>query len=690
MGHQASASDWLAAERVLDQLMDLDPAARSEALGQLTEPGLVRECVIELLAAMERPGLLDHAGPALAAGMVEAAAPDLAGQVIDRYRMESLIGCGGMSAVYRASRIDGAFDEAVAIKLLNPALLSTRWSEQFQREVRFLASLRHPNIASLLDAGVSPDGTPWMVTELIDGVPIDQWCGPSVPVRQRVALIRDLCRAVAFAQANLIVHRDIKPDNVLVTPEGRVVLLDFGIARALNAAGGDDQVTQPTRVFTPQYAAPEQLTGEPVTTATDVFAIGALLFRLLTGQAPFDASLSRAGGTVIAAPSRQLASDSSLSPSAHRQLRQLLRGDLDNIVQKAMAPEPGLRYANAEQLGDDLEAWLAFRAVRARRPSLPGRLRLFWLRRTALAGTLLALILVALAGASATLWQAAEARAQARAAMAASDRAMVVSEFLISLFEASDPDLYGNRPPDARTLLDAGLNRMRSEFRDQPETRLDLMLVLAQIYGKLGENELAESLIDDSAALEHGSRLQQARAWIIQSIVNFDRGEAESAVIAAGAGLDLLDADAPLALQLGLGLTEARALNRAGRRHQAVAAARRQLELLEASALDEPNLRLAILAELIGFLTMANRATEALVYAEEANRMIAAGVGIPTTILTALTNHSHALSDLGRLSESTAQQRQALAVVENAYPRGHRLHAGMKAAWGRACSCWAR
>ena len=677
MGNPASTSDWQAAEVILDQLLDLEADQRRQAAERLTQPGSVRACVLAMLAALERPGLLDQAEISIGAEHLPVTLPDLSGQVVDRYRLEALIGRGGMSAVYRARRIDGAFDEAVAIKLLNPALLSTRWGEQFQREVRFLAGLRHPNIASLLDAGVMPDGTPWMATEFIEGQSIDRYCDTGVSLRQRVALVRDLCRAVGFAQANLIVHRDIKPDNVLVTAQGRVVLLDFGIARALDAGAEPEHMTRLTRVFTPQYAAPEQLAGEPITTATDVFAIGALLFRLLTGRAPFAATFDRRAHGHTGPPSREIGGNDRLSAGEQRQLSQAMRGDLDNVVQKAMAPEPSERYANAAQLGEDLDAWLAFRSVRARRPSVLGRLRLFCRRRTALASSLAALVVVTLVGLYATLWQAGEARAQAHAALAASDRAVAVSEFLISLFEGSDPDLHGNRPPDAKALLDAGLERVSSEFAHHPETRVELMLALAHIYRKLGEIDQADSLLSLSQAEQAGDALQRARAWMIRSFLHYDRGEPEPAITAARQAQSLLASDAPLALRLELGLTEARSLSRAGKRDEAVELAQAQLSLLESSANSEPTLRLAILAELIGFLTVAGRPTEALAPGEEASQLIAAGIGIPTTVLTALANHSHALQDLGRLSESVALQRQALAVVEQAYPAGHRRRAGL-------------
>ncbi|MGY6555729.1 MAG: protein kinase domain-containing protein [Wenzhouxiangella sp.] len=675
MGTPATAADWQAAEAVLDQLLDLEEDERRRAAEQLTQPGTVRACVLAMLAALERPGLLDRAEISLGVEGLPATLPDLSGQVVDRYRLEALVGRGGMSAVYRARRIDGAFDAAVAIKLLNPALLSTRWGEQFQREVRFLAGLRHPNIASLLDAGVMPDGTPWMVTEFIEGQPIDRYCDAGLSLRQRVSLVRDLCRAVAFAQANLIVHRDIKPDNVLVTAEARVVLLDFGIARALDAGADPDRLTHLTRVFTPQYAAPEQLSGEPVTTATDVFAIGALLFRLLTGRTPFDASVHRRTTELSGPPSRELGSNTLLSSSERRQLQLTIRGDLDNVVQKALAPEPSERYANAEQLADDLDAWLAYRSVRARRPSTWGRLRLFYRRRTALASSLSALFLVTLVGLFATFWQASEARNQAQAALAASDRATAVSEFLVSLFEGSDPDLYGNRPPDARTLLDAGLQRVQSELDLDPETRVELMLTMAHIYRKLSEPDQAEKLLELSQAESLGNAQQRARFWIIRSSIHFERGQSGPAIEAARQAGNFLGPEAPLNMRAGRMSAEARALNSAGRLDEALALTKAQLDLLDASGVEALPLRLDILSELIGYLARDGQLELADQFGQEALQLIESGVGRPTTVLSALSSYSIALNAMGRLAEAAALQRRAIEVVEQAYPAGNLRHA---------------
>ena len=466
---------WRQADSILDQLLDLDESQRRDELKRLTSPGPLRDQVERLLMAMDQSGILDQTHFTEMEAATDSALPDLSGRTFGAYTLESLIGRGGMSAVYLARRVDGAYDSPVALKVLNAGLLATGWHERFRLEVRFLASLRHPHIASLLDAGVADDGTPWLVTEFVDGEQIDHYCRHrALSLRDRVALMNDLCETVAFAQRNLVVHRDIKPENVLVNKQGRVVLLDFGIARALDSEAGTRLGGQSTRAFTPQYAAPEQLEGKPVTTATDVFSMGVVLYRLLTGSAPFDATGQTDIRRTTVRPSRQVATLDGMDAGERKRRVQTLKGDLDNIIMKAMADEPEQRYANAEQLANDLQAWLAHRPVSARKPSTIYRLGLFVRRRRALSASLATLVLVAVAGVTATLWQAQQARLEAAAAIASQARTDAVSEFMMSLFESADPDVSGLDDPPASELLDRGAMRIDQAFSNQPELQADL------------------------------------------------------------------------------------------------------------------------------------------------------------------------------------------------------------------------
>ncbi|MCC5866721.1 MAG: protein kinase [Wenzhouxiangella sp.] len=518
---------WRQADAILDQLLDLHESERSERLAQLAPPGVLRQRVEQLLKALDQPGILDRQHFTGLDALADTPLPDLSGRTFGAYSLESLIGRGGMSAVYLAHRVDGAYDAPVALKLLNPGLLATDWHQRFRREAGFLASLRHPHIASLLDAGVADDGTPWLVTEFVDGEPIDHYSRRrKLGLRARVALIRDLCEAVAFAQRNLVVHRDIKPENVLVTEQGRVVLLDFGIARALDPDAGTQANNQSTRAFTPEYAAPEQLAGQAVTTATDVFSLGVVLYRLLTDEAPFVpcGSTERRRSTVR--PSRQVATADGLDAGERRRRVQVLKGDLDNVVMKALADEPERRYQNAEQLRSDLAAWLAFRPVSARAPSTAYRLALFFRRRTALAVSLLALALVATSGLAATLWQAREARLQAEVARS-------VSDYLVTVFTTSDPTQDEAEDPPASELLRRGSVQALDKLGSEPAVAAELLRVIGSIQRKLGFFEDAEISLE--AALERmpnraSNALSRAEAMMAYAMLAHDTGHYELSV----------------------------------------------------------------------------------------------------------------------------------------------------------------
>lgn len=528
---------WRQADQVLDQLLDLEPSVRLGELERLTEPGPLRERVLYLLEALDQPGLLDRQQFSGIEAPPINPPPDLSGRDFGVYHLDSLIGRGGMSAVYKALRSDGAFDEPVALKLLNAGLLATDWQTRFQSEVRFLASLRHPHIASLFDAGVAEDGTPWLVTELVDGVPIDEYCcRHKLAVRERVVLVRDLCAAVAFAQKNLIVHRDIKPDNVLVTDDGRVVLLDFGIARALDADPAGSVSRTMTRAFTPQFAAPEQLTGKPVTTATDVFGLGMLLYKVLTGEMPFSTSETHRGTRSTLRPSKCVLRATDQSTAERRRRGRVLSGDLDNIVLKALEERPERRYANAESMQSDLGAWLEYKPVMARAPSIGVRLLLFVRRRTALASALVGLVLVGAIGVGTTLWQAQEARNKAELANS-------VSDYLVTVFTVSDPTSGDAEDPHASDLLRRGSRQaLQGEIAD-PAVAAELLRIIGSIQRKLGFFDDARlSLEAAENRLPRRRSTGRIRAEILMEagMLDHDTGQFDQAVDRFATGLELL------------------------------------------------------------------------------------------------------------------------------------------------------
>ena len=309
-------------------------------------------------------------------GPAAACVPDpLVGTVVGHWRVLRLLGRGGMGSVYLAERADGQYRMHVALKLISPDSVTGQGVERFRTERQVLANLQHPNIARLLDGGRAPDGRPYLVMDLVEGVPITEWIRTRSPsLEAKLRLFCTVCEAVQHAHAARVVHRDLKPANILVSSAGQVKLIDFGIAKLLehDPAG---PITTPTReggrVLTPEYAAPEQLDGEPISPATDVYALGVVLHELLTGRHPAEASGRRVLGWMKAADDTEPPLMSRAVP--HGRLRSLLRGDLDTVVARALKKGPTERYPSAGDLGEDLGRILAHRPIQARPPRLAYR-----------------------------------------------------------------------------------------------------------------------------------------------------------------------------------------------------------------------------------------------------------------------------------------------------------------------------
>ena len=428
---------WARLSPLLDELLDLDPAPRRERLAALRaqDASLADELAAVLAAQtqIERGAFLEGAA-------VPAPVPvTLAGRRIGAYTLERELGAGGMGSVWLGRRHDGRYDGQVAIKLPNLALLHRGGAERFAREGSVLGRLSHPNIARLLDAGVA-DNQPYLVLEYVDGEPIDRWCDrEALGVRARLRLFLAVLDAVEHAHANLVLHRDLKPSNILVDRAGHVKLLDFGIAKLLADTSGGAEASELTldagRAFTPEYAAPEQVRGEPVTTATDVYALGVLLYVLLGGRhptaLPTAAPLERLRATLDTEPAtlsdvaqRTAANTAAARATTAVRLARELRGDLDNIVAKALKKPVAERYPTAAALADDLRRYLDHQPVRARPDSLGYRTAKFVRRYRLAVGAASATLLALLAGVAGTSWQAWEAQRQrdiARAERAAAD-----------------------------------------------------------------------------------------------------------------------------------------------------------------------------------------------------------------------------------------------------------------------------
>ncbi len=501
----ADRSGWSLIEPILDQVLDLPTTDRAAYLARACAGDQVlRDRIEQMLAAGEDPdsplerSVAELAGPLLAEFNEFAPPPIPLGELIGPWKVTAELGQGGMGAVYKAERADGQFAQTAALKVVrrggehDPLLI-----RRFLEERRILATLTHPHIARLLDGGVTPHGLPYFAMEFVAGRPLDQYCTDlALDIPARLALMEQVLGAVAYAHRNLLVHRDLKPSNIFVTDEGEVKLLDFGIAKLL----GDDHPADPAltlasgRVMTPEYAAPEQVRGDPITTATDIYALGAVLYQLLTGRRAhrFDKRTAAEIEKVVCeadpvAPSAAVRGPREGMAGAADPLPRSLSGDLDTLVLTALQKDPARRYASAEAMLDDLRRWRTGRPLLARPDSAGYRARKF-VGRHRVGVSAAALVILALAGGIvATAWQARAARLEAR-------RADRVKEFLADLLHQADPDVTGGQEFSVRQLLDRGTRRIDSMLGSEPAVQAELYEVLGNTYAHLGLLEQADTL----------------------------------------------------------------------------------------------------------------------------------------------------------------------------------------------------
>lgn len=429
-------------------------------------------------------GVLEHAPELLADSMADAVEMP---QRFGIWRVLGALGAGGMGDVWLAERDDGQFEQRVAIKQVawpTPGLL-----QRFREERQILARLEHPGIARLIDGGVDDSGCPWLAMEYVDGVPIAQWVREHMlGVRATIELMLRICDAVQFAHGHLIVHSDIKPSNILVA-DGAPKLLDFGIAKVLARDDAAHTLTM-APLLTPDYAAPELLAGNAITTSVDVYALGVLLYELLSGNRPY--RMKALGGASACAGANIKPPGSAVVrtlPDA-RARRRLLHGDLDRIVLTAMAPEPARRYASVEALATDLAHWLAGRAVNARGPSRWYRFGKFVRRnRVAVSATVLAFAVLT----AATVYSLHEARL----ARAQASRANAVRDFVVGIFEQTDPDTRQGKPITAHELLDMGERQLKNGPGSRP-FRTEMQGLVGHLYWLVGDYPKAQSLMHDA------------------------------------------------------------------------------------------------------------------------------------------------------------------------------------------------
>ena len=504
---------WRRIEEILDELLELPPGERLARLDQLSPSDSdLRTRVISLLEEDESAGgLLDTPFDHVAAAVLDddaGVAPMrvTAGHRIGPYRVVRELGRGGMGVVYLAERAEGEFDQQVALKIVSGGARESIVA-RLRHERQILARLRHPNIAALHDGGATDDGLPYFAMEYVDGLRITEYCDRNgLNAGQRLRLFEFVCEAVQYAHRNLVIHRDLKPANVLVTKSGTVKLLDFGVAKIVDPESTHGVTT--TRGFlTPAYASPEQILGEPTSTATDVYSLGVLLYELLTGRNPHgDTSRSVEMARSILESDPPSAS-AAVSPDLARtrgataeSLRRTLRGDLDNVLQKALRKTPEDRYASAEELRADLERYRHELPVQARPATLRYRLGKFVRRHRAGAAALVATAVTLVLGVVGIAWQAGVAASERDRARAEAQRARAVKEYLLEVFSAADPTYETGETLTAVELVERGAERVGGRFENDPAVKAEVMTTLGSVLVGLAAYERADTLLAEALA----------------------------------------------------------------------------------------------------------------------------------------------------------------------------------------------
>lgn len=544
---------WNKVKEIFSKALELDKSERVSFIKNACrgDPKL-RDEVLSLIDAHEMPGMLDRPIDDIRLSAISLAKEDrMKGKIIGNYRIIDELGHGGMGSVYLVIRADGEFDQRAALKLMHNPFATDRQIKRFKSERQILASLEHDNIARLLDGGVTDSGQPYYVMELVDGLPIDQYCEENtLTVNERLELFMDVCKAVQYAHRKLIVHRDLKPSNILVTNDGRIKLLDFGIAKVLGDEGPsapNAPLTRPGLLpLTPSYSSPEQILGREVNISSDIYQLGVVLYELLSCCKPYDiyrktpAEIEHTICEEIPEPPstavgniRQEAGDAPRVihsvPARPQQLKKKLMGDLDTIILHAMQKEPERRYESAEQLGTDIRLYLSNRPVTAHPDSRIYRIGKYVNRhRWGLSATM-AIFLSLIIGIGVAVWQAREAREALVKTEEALSRAESLHGFLTDLFLPGALNRPSGEMPGTEELLEKGAQQALDGDISEPAERLGMLVTLADIYIRRGWPDQARPLLD--AAVTLGERYSDewpqdlARALYLQARIASWDGE---------------------------------------------------------------------------------------------------------------------------------------------------------------------
>jgi len=549
-------SDWQQIQELFLAVLAAPPDERDDMLADAALGAGVADEVRRLVDSHEHSGVLDRVQAMVSPTEREPRepdedAPEVFPETVGPYRIVRSLGRGGMGDVFLAERADGQFEHQVALKLLRGDRTGAEVRMRFLQERQILAQLVHTHIAWLIDGNVTDDGRPYLAMEYVDGQPIGEHCDAAkLSVSDRLELFLQVCDAVAYAHGRLVVHRDLKPSNILVTPDGVVKLLDFGIAKLLESdpTWAAEATRTGLRVLTPQCASPEQVKGEAITTASDVYQLGLLLYELLTGKPAYEvtggslAAIERAvlesdparPSVVVAAradgpaPAGSAARTDGNAPaggpapadgaatargSTTSRLSRRLAGDLDHVVLRALRKEPEHRYSSVRELAEDIQRHLDGRPVLARRGTARYRASRFVRRhRTGVAAAGLVAVVLA-AGVTGTLWQASNAAEQARIAEGQAARAQLETEkarqitaFLTGLFDVAEGGDVRTDTLRLLPVLERGADRLHEDLADQPELRAEALIAVSNLYEKLGRND--DALRHASVAVADRRQLQ--------------------------------------------------------------------------------------------------------------------------------------------------------------------------------------
>ncbi len=671
--------------REIAALPDPERSARLAALRR-ESPRLAREVEDLLATTLATMGMFET--PAAGEPLAQ---PGAAPSRLGAWRLVEPLGEGGMGEVWLAERIEGGFKQQAALKLVRAAVAREHALARFRLERQVLAHLNHPAIAKVLDGGIAPDGRPWFAMELVAGRPITDFARErSLPLRERLLLLIAVCEAVDYAHRSLVVHRDLKPSNIVVTPSGEPRLLDFGLAKMLEADDDPGLTRTHMLAFTPAYAAPEQVLGGAITTATDVYALGVLLYELLTGRLPHDrgarspaALADMVSHETVTRPSLALRRDLSGVPAApdavHR--ARAMEGDVDTIALKALHREPERRYQGAAALADDLRRYLEGRPIAARPDTLGYRARRF-VGRHRVVVALAALAFLSLAtGLGAALVQRNHARREADRAQSEARRAERIKGFALELLSQADPtQSTRGREMSAAELLHSAAAQVEKGLADEPAARTEMRMVVARGLVSLGESKEALPLLDRSLA-EMRSRPTEPAALSLalheKAKALFNSSDLEGSRAAAEEALALLDglgAQADAEARIRVRTTLLRLANVQGRHADAVDIGRRNLE--ERRALLGPDA--PALAPDWNNLAASQLALDRYADAErgfrEASRLLALDPKAPESRQAWIKNGiGSAVWSLGRLDESRRELEQAREIAVRTLGPEHEL-----------------